>query len=672
MAINIPIITTFSDSGLAAANKKISAFGKEFPGIGLAIAGVTAAIGAVGVAAYSAVQKASNLNEQISKAGVIFGQSSKEVENFARTANRTLGLSTTAALNAASTFATFGKAAGLAGRDLVTFSTDFVTLASDLASFNNTSVDQAINAIGSALRGESEPLRAYGVLLNDATLKAAAMELSIYSGSGALGQQAKILAAQRVIYKQTGDAQGDFGRTSGGLANQQKILSATLENVQTNLGTALLPLFIKVVRFFNEKVTPAIEEVANAFGDQGLVFGIQVALSKMGEAGPIIGNFFKAFSVAVANTVNVIYKLVKGLQAVYYFATGQFSKGISATAAAFDNLIDVDKLKGQFDGFINGITNVDAKLADNAYFAELAATNTEKLGKVSKVAATEIEQVGGAAGGAAKKVSELYDTIKDKLAKALDDAKGQLKDAQEAFTDFGKTVADGIKEGFSFADAKEAGVETGGGFLAGLKGQVAGVQQYASNVDTLLKRGLSQDALNQVLQAGADAGAAIAAELVAGGQEAITGPDGVNALVATVQGVADKLGLDTAGRFYQAGVDQGKALVSGLESVLAKYEKILKNPNLSNKRLLSLLEQAQTDIAFTGITAGQTIATPAATTNGITSAAEAQAARGGNTYVVNVSGGMATSAEIGRVTNDGLRAFARQNGPLDLPIAGFR
>ena len=672
MAINIPIITTFSDSGLAAANKKISAFGKEFPGIGLAIAGVTAAIGAVGAAAYSAVQKASNLNEQISKAGVIFGESSKEVENFARTANRTLGLSTTAALNAATTFATFGKAAGLAGRDLVDFSTDFVTLASDLASFNNTSVDQAINAIGAALRGESEPLRAYGVLLNDATLKAEAMELGIYSGTGALGQQAKILAAQSAIYKQTGDAQGDFGRTSKGLANQQKILSATLENVQTNLGMALLPLFIKVVRFFNEKVTPAIEEVANAFGEQGLVFGIQVALSKMGEAGPIIGNFFKAFSVAVANTVNVIYKLVKSLQAVYYFATGQFSKGISATAAAFDNLIDVDKLKGQFDGFINGITNVDAKLANNAYFAELATLNTEKLGKVAATAAPEVAKVGDAAGGAAKKVSELYDTIKDKLTTALDEAKGQLKDAQEAFTEFGKTVSDGIKAGFSFADAKEAGTETGGGFLAGLRDQVAGVKQYATNVDTLLQRGLSEQALSEVLNAGAEAGAAIAAELVAGGQDAITGPDGINALVATVDAVADKLGLDTAGRFYQAGVDQGTALVSGLESVLAKYEKILKNPNLSTKRLQGLLEQAQTDIAFTQITAGQTIATPAPTKSEAQSIAEARAARGGNTYVVNVSGGMATSAEIGRVTNDGLRAFARQNGPLDLPIAGFR
>jgi hypothetical protein len=137
--------------------------------------------------------------------------------------------------------------------------------------------------------------------------------------------------------------------------------------------------------------------------------------------------------------------------------------------------------------------------------------------------------------------------------------------------------------------------------------------------------------------------------------------------------VANKLGLDSAERFYQAGVDQGNALVAGLESVLAKYEKILKNPNLSTKRLQSLLEQAQTDISFTQITAGQTVATPAPTPAQMQSIAEHKAMRGGTTnYTVNVQGGMATAAEIGKVTNDGLRAFARQNGPLDLPIAGFR
>jgi hypothetical protein len=274
-------------------------------------------------------------------------------------------------------------------------------------------------------------------------------------------------------------------------------------------------------------------------------------------------------------------------------------------------------------------------------------------------------------GGASKAINELYDVINDKLADALDEAKDQLEDAQDAFTDFGQSVADGIKAGFSFSDAKEAGVETGGGFLAGLRDQVAGVKEYATNVDLLLQRGLSQQALSEVLNAGAEAGAAIAAELVAGGQEAITGPNGVNALVSTVQEVADKLGLDSASRFYQAGVDQGTALVAGLESVLAKYEKILKNPNLTTKRLENLLEQAQTDISFTKITAGQTIATPAPTKTEAQSVAEARAARGGTTnYTVNVQGGLATAAEIGKVTNDGLRAFARQNGPLNLPISG--
>jgi hypothetical protein len=144
-------------------------------------------------------------------------------------------------------------------------------------------------------------------------------------------------------------------------------------------------------------------------------------------------------------------------------------------------------------------------------------------------------------------------------------------------------------------------------------------------------------------------------------------------LVSTVQTVADKLGLDTASRFYQAGVDQGTALVAGLESVLAKYEKILANPKLTTKRLEGLLEQAQTDISFTQITAGQTIATPAPTASSIASVNQAKAARtGGAPVTVNVNGGLATSAEIGKVVTNSLKAYARQTGPLEIPTVGFR
>ena len=615
MAINIPIITSFVNTGVQAADKQLKAFGTSAKTVAGAVGGLSLAFGTVQSVLGPAIKAASNMEESLSKVNVVFGKGARDVEKFASSAAKNLGQSKQAVLEAAGVFGTFGKAAGLAGTDLAVFSNDFTQLATDLASFNNTTPEEAVQAIGAALRGESEPLRRYGVLLNDATLKQEAMTLGIYDGKGALTSQQKILAAQSAIFKQTGDAQGDFMRTSDGLANSTRTLSATFKDLQAKFGAAFLEQA--------KTATANINFLAQAFNK--LPTPVK---NSSNEIGGFIG-----FLKNMQNPLN---------QAWY---------GLTKLRQAFED----DKATGAY--------NENLKFS-----AQQTMRNADAAGEFNRKLREQQEETGGAA----KKINELYDVIQDKLKDALDDAKDQLEDAQEAFKDFGQSVADGIKAGFSFSDAKDAGVETGSGFLAGLRDQVAGVKQYAANVDLLLRRGLSEQALQEVLNAGAEAGAAIAAELVAGGQEAITGPNGVNALVETVQSVADQLGLDSAERFYQAGVDQGKALVAGLESVLKKYETILKKPNLSTKRLNALLEQAQTDISFTKITAGQAVATPAPTAAQMQSIAEHQAMRGGTTnYTVNVQGGLATAAEIGRVTNDGLRAFARQNGPLDLPIAGL-
>lgn len=615
MAINIPIITSFVNTGIQAADKQLKSFGTSAKTVAGAVGGLSLAFGTVQSVLGPAIKAASDMEESLSKVNVVFGKGARDVEKFASSAAKNLGQSKQAVLEAAGVFGTFGKAAGLAGTDLAVFSNDFTQLATDLASFNNTTPEEAVQAIGAALRGESEPLRKYGVLLNDATLKQEAMTLGIYDGKGALTSQQKILAAQSAIFKQTGDAQGDFMRTSDGLANSTRTLSATFKDLQAKFGAAFLEQA--------KTATANINFLAQAF--EKLPTPVK---NSSNEIGGFIG-FLK-------NMQNPL---------------SQAWWGLTNLRKAFENTKET------------GAYNENLKFS-----AQQTMRNADAAGEFNRKLREQQEETGGAA----KKINELYDVITDKLKDALDDAKDQLDDARDAFADFGQSVADGIKAGFSFSDAKDAGVESGSGFLAGLRDQVAGVKQYAANVNTLLQRGLSQDALTAVLDAGAEAGAAIAAELVAGGQEAITGPNGVNALVETVQEVADKLGLDSASRFYQAGVDQGKALVAGLESVLAKYEQILKNPNLSTKRLNALLQQAQTDIAFTQITAGQAVATPAPTAAQIQSMQEHQAMRGvTQNYTVNVQGGLATSAEIGRVTQDGLRAFARQNGPLDLPIAGL-
>lgn len=241
----------------------------------VAFAGLATAAGAFALKiGKDAIGAASDFSEEVSKARVIFGDASKDIEKFAETAADSLGQSKKQAVNAASTFATLGKAAGLTGKDLSKFSIGFVKLASDLASFNNTSPEDAIQAIGAALRGEAEPIRRYGILLNDATLKNEALALGlIKTTKEALSPANKVLAAQQAIYKQTSDAQGDFARTSDGLANSQRQLAANIEDVKIQLGEVLLPIILKVSDIVKDTFIPVLENLVDGFtrkGKQGL------------------------------------------------------------------------------------------------------------------------------------------------------------------------------------------------------------------------------------------------------------------------------------------------------------------------------------------------------------------------------------------------------------------
>jgi len=341
---------------------KLSKAGKA---IGVALAAAAAAAGAMAIKiGKDAVVAASNLAETTSKVGVIFGESSDEITKFAETAATALGQSQQQALDAASTFAIFGKSAGLAGEDLVSFSTDLVTLSADLASFYNTSPEDAINAIGSALRGEAEPLRKYGVLLDDATLRAKALELGIYNGSGALTSQQKVLAAHQVILAQTTVAQGDFERTSDGLANQQRILAAQLENTKVTIGTALLPVVLDMVSAFNRNVLPAIQGVANAIGEgglDGLIKGVIDTIKKV--FGPVLAGLKYAFDEiksAIENNKEAYTALVNFIKNVVAPVLGTtLGVALGAVGKVFATIIDIiGKAIDKIMSFIDAVRNM--------------------------------------------------------------------------------------------------------------------------------------------------------------------------------------------------------------------------------------------------------------------------------------------------------------------------
>src|SRR5262245_47270405 len=222
--------------------------------------GLTSAFAAVGVGIgagaaiagiKSMVNAASDRNEQIGKTQVVFGDSADSVVAWSRKTAVALGESQRQALNAASGFGALLAPLGLTGEQAAKQSRKLTELGADLASFYNTDVQEALDAIRSGLVGEAEPLRRYGALLSESRVQAEAMAETGKRTAASLTDQEKVLARIHLILQDTVQAQGDFARSSDRLAGQQKILNAQLDDLKTSLGEALLPAITNVVTQFN-------------------------------------------------------------------------------------------------------------------------------------------------------------------------------------------------------------------------------------------------------------------------------------------------------------------------------------------------------------------------------------------------------------------------------------
>jgi hypothetical protein len=334
--------------GVADADRSLSRVGSSAGKAGKALAiGLGVGIAAAGALAVKvgvdAVKAAADMGETISKVGQLFGPAGKDVERFADKAATSLGISKQSALDGAATFATFGKSAGKSGQDLAGFSTGLLQAAGDLASFNNASPEETIQAIGAGLRGEAEPLRRFGILLDDATLRSEALKQGLISSTKeALTPQQKVLAAQAVVLSQVGDASGDFERTSGSLANQQKIAAATVENLKVKLGQGLLPVVTAVATFVNNQVIPAVSKFAT-----GLSHSLGPAISSVGSF--ITQRLVPAAQVLMAWFVEKIVPAIKAT--VVPIFNGLRSAFQSVSGSIDDNSENLGKL-GHFLGVV--------------------------------------------------------------------------------------------------------------------------------------------------------------------------------------------------------------------------------------------------------------------------------------------------------------------------------
>lgn len=226
------------------------------------------ALAGIGVAAVikgllSAAESASSLAESTSKATAVFGDFTPVIQEFAQQAAENLGLSEQAALEAAGTFGNLFQALGASQQVAADLSPKVLQLAADLASFNNIGVDDALEKIRSGLVGEIEPLRTLGISFNAAQVEAKALELGLADATGQISEGAKLQARYALITEQASIASGDFARTSGGLANQQRILTSEFQNAVTAAGQQLLPTLLSLVALARDELIPQFTELAH-------------------------------------------------------------------------------------------------------------------------------------------------------------------------------------------------------------------------------------------------------------------------------------------------------------------------------------------------------------------------------------------------------------------------
>jgi hypothetical protein len=402
----------------------------------------------------------------------VFGQLGADaIKSFAEGGADSVGQSMNDILQASSLLGVFGKAAGLADGDLVDFSENLITLGADLSAFANTTPEQAVEALSAGLRGESEPLRQYGVLLDDATLKARAMEMGIYDGNGPLTQQQRILAAYNEILAQTGDQQGTFAEESDTLAGSQARTAAAFENISTQIGTAFLPIAEQLSSWFLEKGIPALQEFADWLNKPETQEGIANFVGFLTD--------FMGKLMLGAEQIGDFIETMKGKFELGAQQIGDFFSGIFGWFQAFADRLALGQ--SQVFGFFGAI---GAKFALGAeQIGDFARTVGQKIGEAIGFVGSLPGKIGEALAGAG---TWLYETGRDLIQGFVNGITSMVDGIYTAITDTVGGAIDWAKDLLGIQSPskvfREIGEYTSLGYARGIESEYGAVRSASSGM----------------------------------------------------------------------------------------------------------------------------------------------------------------------------------------------
>nr|DAG30576.1 MAG TPA: minor tail protein [Bacteriophage sp.] len=421
--IDTRLDTTGVQKGVSAIKQSFNGLGSAVKKIGLLIGGAFA-VGKLVQFGKECVELGSDLAEVQNVVDVTFTTMSDKVNEFAKNAMTSAGLSETMAKQYVGTFGAMSKSFGFSESQAYDMSTALTQLTGDVASFYNISQDLAYIKLKSVFTGETETLKDLGVVMTQSALDQYALANGYGKTTSEMTEQEKVALRLAFVQKQLSAASGDFIRTSDSWANQVRVMQLQLQSLKATVGQGLINLFTPVLRVIN------------------------ILLGKLAT----LANAFKSFTELI---------------------TGKKSSG--QTGASSAGLAGTDAIADTADQYGNAADNAE-KLADAT---NDTANATKKATKAAKGYLSPLDEINnystdksadssskvpGTTGGLADqmkdavqnvdygKVAEgetVLDKISDSVKKLADLLKKIWKPFQNAWRKEGKNTIDAAKFAFS-------------------------------------------------------------------------------------------------------------------------------------------------------------------------------------------------------------------------------
>lgn len=476
--------TSGVQNGVSAIRQSFNGLGSVVKKIGVLIGGAFA-IGKLAQFGKECVELGSNLAEVQNVVDVTFTTMSDKVNEFAKNAMTSAGLSETMAKQYVGTFGAMSKSFGFSEAQAYDMSTALTQLTGDVASFYNISQDLAYTKLKSVFTGETETLKDLGVVMTQSALDQYALANGYGKTTSEMTEQEKVALRLKFVTSQLSAASGDFARTSGSWANQVRVMQLQIQSLKATVGQGLINIFTPVIKVINTLLAK-LATVANAFKSfTELITGNkssgQTGASGAGLTGTDLSATEDAYGSA-ADGANSLADATQNATDSTQDSTGALkkqNKALKKNIAPFDELKVIGK---EAADAISGATKTPA-IADTG-IGDISNVDYGKLADVSD----EADKATSAVGKLAKKLKELGDVFKGGFFEGLGDYKpmlnelisdlGNIKkyladiftdpDVQKAASEFAKKVVKNLgkitgsiaKVGLTLATALVGGIES--------------------------------------------------------------------------------------------------------------------------------------------------------------------------------------------------------------------